>query len=119
MLPTLDEFLVNSQRNSYVKHHINRVVYTIYLRKGQRYIDGRLYHKVLDIGNITASRKGTGSFAVLHKHIMSSLWAHDFDGIYVESVLNDQFANHLLGLGYTQVNRHFQTVNLFRGVWVG
>lgn len=111
---TLVEFLQSSLRNSYVKHTVGRTLYSIYLRKSTRLIDGKKL-RVLDIANISTTKPGRGTFRALETEIVA-LAAPSSDGIYVESVLNDRLSLALEGMGYTQVNLNYGTKNYYKAV---
>lgn len=115
-LPTLDEFLVSALRNGYIRCRVAGITYTVYIRKGQRIIDGVFYKQVLDIGNIRASRPGTGAFPLLLDQIRGAIIPLGFAGIYVESVLNDRFAIRLEELGFLMVNLNYGTPNYWKSV---
>jgi GNAT superfamily N-acetyltransferase len=79
----------------------------VYVRKGTRKIPGFLgYQQTFDVANITVeeAHRGKGLFTwwlgILEteaKHV------YDYDGIYVENVLNDRLREFLRQRGYTSV----------------
>lgn len=112
----LNEFLASPLRNSYIKEWEGSTFYVIYLRKGRRMIDGIVYEKVLDLANIAARKPGKGAFAHLHSRIRDTIKLLGFDGIYVESILNDRFTLYMERLGYIRVNLNYGTVNLWQAL---
>lgn len=97
-LPTLDKFLEEENLDrSYV---LESGFSSLYLIKGIRYINSRLYENVLQIANCTAETPGFGAFTALIEKLEQK-WNGP---IFVEEVLSEQFAVGLLRLGFVPVN---------------
>lgn len=95
-LRTLDEFIQNTE-NSRGNAYVNEPGFKeLYVRRGPRFLDGRVIDNVLDIARITAREPGKGTFTQLSERLLSK-------GIplYVECVLNPRFAGKLRALGFT------------------
>lgn len=94
MLQTLDNFIKTQSRNAYVR---SAGFESLYVRFGQRYINGIIHPCVLDIANVTAKKPGNGAFSRLVKDLHNR-------GItlYVESVMTNRFATKLSRMGFTK-----------------
>ena len=96
----LELFLTGRSNNAW----IYLLSYNIYVRKG--------YHNIADVGcihtfdianiHIREKLRGKGQFAVLLDHIEKALRNHTVqpEVIYIESILNTAFAQHLLKSGF-------------------
>ena len=101
MGPTLSQFLDDdhwlSARNAYVRARGFR---HLYVRKGERYVEGKWYAKVIGLANFEVNHPGKGLFGRFIARLRNSRpdW-----GLYVESVLNPRFPRRLLELGFVPV----------------
>jgi hypothetical protein len=98
-IATLDEFLTNDADRGWV---FEEGFDNLYVRKGCRYINGKFYENVFDIGSVTASVPGEGAFTALIAKLVEK-----WDGpIFVENVLTPRFATALLQAGFVPANQH-------------
>jgi hypothetical protein len=98
MLPTLREFLDHPlTRNGYVRA---RGFHHLYVRKGERYVEGVWYNRVIDLANFEVNHPGRGLFGRFIARLRNSRpeW-----GLYVESVLNPRLPRRLMELGFKPV----------------
>lgn len=111
-------FVASSIRNKYV----NFKGLSVYLRKGQISID-REIKNAIQLANISNPRrptnmeidpkpKSTGKFSALMNELENLAKDNGYDGVYVESILNDFLPDVLKRYGYSQVN-----VNLGTHYW--
>ncbi len=94
---TLEQFIERwgmFPNNQFVEH---KDWVTLYVRRTRRYVHGREYSKVLDLATLEAKDPGTGAFTRLVQHLRK---AHPDLGLYVESVMNPRFREHLKKLGF-------------------
>lgn len=116
------EFIVSTLHNEYV--NFNGL--EIYLRKGQMAINGELKNAI-QLGNISNPKrsdnikidpehKKTGKFSALMKELEKLAKEHGFDGVYVESILNDFLPDVLKRYGYSQVNINVGTINYWKNI---
>jgi len=96
--PTLDEFLKSPIKNSDLDiPGFDR----FYARKGPYYVDGKIYPKVLQLANITATNPGQGEFSKLTEQLKKLNMP-----IIIESIQNPRFPRKLEELGFKQVNKN-------------
>lgn len=101
--PTLDQFLEAMRdpdaypRNIHVRHPEWE---TLYIRHRRRFIDGKLYYPVLDLASLTAKEQGKGTFKKLVVYLREK---YPHLHLYVESVLNEQFREGLVRMGFSKV----------------
>lgn len=96
---TLEQFLADpTKRNAHVRLTGFEI---LYVRKGQRYIDGHVLDNVLDIANVSVRerRRGQGLFTALVNRLQTE---HPELTLYVESVMNPRLPRRLLSLGFRQ-----------------
>lgn len=113
--PTLEDFLTGSFRNMYVLFKSSKGIgITSYVRKGPRYINGIKFDKVLDRANTSIKNNklqmkmhdandtmmNTGAYREFDAHMLNLAKKYGYDGIYVESVLNDKLNAVLIRYGY-------------------
>jgi len=113
--PTLEEFLTGSLRNIYVFFKSsNGIEITSYVRKGPRHIKGIKFDKVLDRANTSVKNDklqmkmynandtmmNTGAYREFDAYMLNLAKKYGYDGIYVESVLNDKLNAVLVRYGY-------------------
>ena len=91
---TLSQFLASELRNAWVRE---AGFSDLYVRKGQRYINGVLHSNILDIANVTARVPGSGAFTKL---VAKLRLKYPQMGIYVESIINLRFPKKLERLGF-------------------
>lgn len=72
----------------------------LYVRRTRRAFGSQLREPVLDIANVTARKKGEGTFTRFFHHIRKN---YPQFTIYVEAVVNDRFALKLRKLGFVQL----------------
>lgn len=97
MLRTLDDFINGCSfrdRNAYVKEE---GFYHLYVRYGDRYINGVQTSNVLDLANFEAKIRGTGLFTRLIERIRTT---YPDVTIYVECVINPRLPKKLKSLGF-------------------
>ena len=118
----LSGFISGDLRNSYVNFQGLKV----YLRKGSLYID-KEYKNVIQLANVTnpkrssnieinPRRKSTGKFKALINELNRLAQEYNYDGIYVESVLNDFLPDVLERYGFKMVNVQLGAPNYWREV---
>jgi hypothetical protein len=95
-MQTLTQFLKLARGNAWVRE---RGFSSLYVRVGARFLDGKLYRRVVDIANVTVPTRSRGKrrLTTLIKHLHDSR-----ENIYVESVMESRLGPKLLGLGFTQ-----------------
>jgi len=94
----LKEFLAGPLHNVWLgDSHLQ-----VYVRKGRRYLEGDKLIHMLDIANISATEpgKGIGTAFIREAHVINP-----FSITYIESILNDQFLDHLLREGWILAER--------------
>jgi hypothetical protein len=97
---TLDEFLISSLKNSYVDYP---GFDSLYLRRGDIGVHGEKLLRcgpTVHVANMTATTPFDGAFTRLVEDLASRGFA-----VYVECVLDMEFAEALLRMGFTQINR--------------
>lgn len=115
-------FVVSAIRNEYV----NFKGLSAYLRKGDMLIDGEI-KSTIQLANISNPRrstnmhtdsnpKSTGKFSALMSELENLAKEHGYDGVYVESVLNEFLPGVLKRYGYSEVNTHAGTKNYWKSV---
>lgn len=97
-LPTLEEFLKGSLRNSYIDEPGFK---SLYVRKGPRYIEGQKFDNVFQIARVEAEKKGEGVFSKLIEKLKNKNLS-----IYIESILNPRLPNKLENLGFKKVDKN-------------
>jgi hypothetical protein len=118
---SLEEFIKSDLRNGYIKEEGLKSYY----RKGPLSVDGKYYKKVLTrantsntkrLSNVTSNskKKSTGNYRKLDQKTLLLAKEYNFDGIYVESVLNEFLGDKLLEYGYKKVNEHYGIDNYFK-----
>ena len=119
------ESFMNSQiPNKYVKFQ----GLTVYLRKGLYLIDGERKNAV-QLANVTNPKRDdnihidpsreetrTGKFLALMSELEKLAKIYEYDGVYVESILNDFLPEVLERYGYSLVNSHAGTINYWKEV---
>ncbi len=100
-MTTLDWFIHSAPEpsNAYVKE---AGFSSLYVRKGPRFIEGKLVDQVLDLANFEARKKGKGTFTDLVARLNET---YPSLTLYVESVLNPRLPRKLLELGFTKCKR--------------
>ena len=109
---SLEDFIKSSYNNAYIKFG----PLSSYVRKTYRYIDGKKLH-VLDRANTTNKSKSrysnieiknnpksTGWYKKFDDHMHDMARQYGFDGVYVESVLNDFLPIKLKQYGYKAID---------------
>ena len=95
-MQNLKQFLKSNCRNAYISEpgfaHL-------YVRHGQRYINGKLYQNVFDIANVEVRNKGKGTFSKFVEKLRNN---YPDMILYVECVLNPRFGGRLLQLDFKQ-----------------
>lgn len=99
--------------NDFYNGYIMIGPFKIYMRLINRAIDDDIKHTV-DIGSITSTQK-TGKFKNVLDYIENSAKINGFDGIYVQSILNEWLPNKLKEYGYKHVNIESGT-NMYKAV---
>jgi hypothetical protein len=107
MLPTLDEFIQEGlngdrPRNSYVTYPRFEELYVRLVPF--RVINRTKVGPVLDIGRVTARKKGKGAFKALVKYIQTT---YPMLHILIESVQTKKFADGLERMGFSNVTPEF------------
>lgn len=113
--PSLEQFLNGTLKNQYVFFRSSdNIEITSYVRKGPRNINGIIFDKVLDRANtsLVASKyknkmiksgnvmANTGAYREFDIYMTNMAKKYNYDGIYVESVINDNLHNVLKRYGY-------------------
>lgn len=119
---TLEEFIESDLRNSHIKF---RGIQSYY-RKGPVAIDGEIKNVITRANTTNPKRWGniaskeiptrTGLYKALDDHTVDLAIKHGFDGVYVESVMNQFLHDVLIRYGYRQVNEHLGTDNYYKDV---
>lgn len=115
-------FVASAIRNEYV----NFKGLSAYLRKGKMAIDGEIKNTI-QLANIANSKrpmnmeidpnpKSTGKFSALMAELEALAKEHGYDGVYVESVLNDFLPDVLERYGYSSVNTNTGAKNYWKSV---
>lgn len=115
-------FVASVIRNEYV--NFNGL--SAYLRKGKMAIDGEIKNTI-QLANLTNPKrptnmeidpnpKSTGKFSALMAELEALAKENGYDGVYVESVLNDFLPDVLERYGYSQVNTNTGTKNYWKNV---
>lgn len=92
-ITTLDHFLTTRSRNAWVSE---TGFDTLYVRKGQRYLNGILYDRVIDIASAEATTPGQGALTALIARL------HERgEHIYVENIMNPRLVSRLQRMGFT------------------
>jgi len=94
-----DRFLASNLRSTWLEV---RSVHA-YVRKSQRFIDGRL-RNFIDIANVRVAKakRGKGVFKGL---VQLAMQVDSYEGVYVECVMNEQLAAHLNRNNWTMIDR--------------
>ncbi len=97
-------FLEGRARNAWICSGLGQEVY---VRKGQRMIDGKKYNRVLDIANVTTREKkqNKGMFKRFLLEAFVSAWGQGYEAIYVENVLTPYFADYFRRTGWIEITR--------------
>lgn len=108
--------------------YVNFKGLSVYLRKGLYFIDGEKKN-ALQIANVTNPRRGdnvhidpsrektrTGKFLALMTELEKLAKIYEYDGVYVESVLNKFLPEVLERYGYSLANKHANTINYWKEV---
>lgn len=113
--PTLEEFLNSNKRNEYIYFKSsNNIWLKSYVRKSSRYINGIRFHRVLDRANTSIDNSkiqlkminnninmaSTGAYREFDLYMTELAKKYNYDGIYVENVLNDKLLDVLIRYGY-------------------
>ena len=98
---TLEEFIkMGKQRRFLSNEWVTAEGFSgLYVRFGQRYIDGERVKDVLDLSNMTAEVPGNGAFTRLLKFLREE---HPELTLYVENVMTARFGDRLMRMGFTQ-----------------
>lgn len=114
---TLSEFLSSPSRNSWIKYKSLE----LYVRKSHRTINGEEIN-AFDIANMKNVRRPQ-NFNFKAKHSRTGLFKEfiaeaspmlpQFDGIYIENVLNEFLPDVLLRYGFTQIPLSDPTLKCF------
>ena len=118
----LSGFMDSKIRNEYIK--FNGLV--VYLRKGPIGINGEIKNAI-QLANVTnprrsdnltsdPKRKSTGRFSALMAALEKMAVEHGYDGVFVESILNDFLPSVLDRYGYSAVNETGFDVNYWKDV---
>lgn len=105
MTTTLDEFIDHFMRQENCAWPTNAYVDEpgfkhLYVRITPRYIDGVKWPYVLDLANMETNKPGTGVFKAFIHRIREK---YPQLGLYVENVLNPQFRDGLIRMGFSLV----------------
>jgi threonyl-tRNA synthetase len=119
---TLEEFVNSPLSNAYIKYK----TIDSYFRKGRVAVDGKIYNVLTRantsnrkrMSNITIATKpkSTGLYRELDELTFKLAKQYGYDGVYVESVLNDFLGEKLEQYGYKQVNQSYGAANYFKHV---
>jgi hypothetical protein len=104
----LDEFLRSNLRNSYIRENHMEV----YVRKSTRLIKGE-WIQFIDVANVTVEWdfRSKGIFTGFLK---SLIFDYEFN-IYVESILNPIVERICLNLGFSRVDRGYESeLNMYK-----
>ena len=114
---TLKDFIDCGDRNLWIKYKD----LAIYLRRDFVVVENNGY-KVITLGNISNKRRPdnvesktdyerTGLFKEFEMSLRSAAQSNDFQGIFVESVINDFLPDVLLRYGYRRVFRNNEGID--------
>lgn len=90
---TLDEFMASPLDRAWIRNK----EYSLYIRKGPRYIEHVLHQKVIQIASIKVRFKGRGTFTRLVNYLRERYPDHT---LFVECVLEPKLVPRLLRLGF-------------------
>lgn len=95
-MKTLDQFITSkSIPNAWVDEP---EFVELYVRIGPRFLDGKIYPKILDLATVGAEFPGNGAFTRLIQRLRST---YPDLGLYVENVFPEFFRRKLERLGFT------------------
>lgn len=103
---TLKEFFTTNQRNAWLNHPN---FHSLYVRRSYRAVNSEVV-PCFDIASIEALNPGEGAFQRLLEEI-EQFWEGP---IYVESIFNKDFEEHLLKIGFQYDTAIFQPPCMIR-----
>lgn len=85
----------------------------LYARRATRVVDNEIV-KTFDIASVEVETPGIGTFTKFLSLLEGKMTDNGFEGIFVESILNPDFAKSLAKRGYEKVSGDELCLNMFK-----
>lgn len=112
MYDEFDDFIKQNRKQN---RHIQIGPFNVYMRTTQRFIDGDM-KRTVEIGSIESYNpdKRSSMFKETLLYIENSAKNNGYDGVYIESIVNEWLSGKLIEYGYHRVNNSLD--NMYKSV---